>query len=299
MAKKILITGSGGFVGKNLYKILKSDENFYVFGVDRASKSNVVDAVVDISDKQAMVEVLRGFNPDEIVHLAALSDVEKCEQEKELTDRQNIAPVKMLAEWANQNDKKIIFISSDYVFDGVKGDFDESACPNPLQYYGQTKLAGEKIVSALKNHIILRPTVIYGWDDNGMNFFMQLYRKQKEGREMRVPLDQISNPTYVMDFCRLLKKTLSAALNGTFLATGNESMSRYDFAVKICQFMGWNKDLIIPVETKLLGQVARRPLLNSTNSKAAQETFQFQFNSLENIFSDILARMQPNSRLLN
>lgn len=291
MVKKILITGSGGFVGKNLYKILKKSHNFYVFGVGK-TKKDYVDRVIDVSDEKMLTEVLNEFNPDQIVHLAALSNVEKCEIERGLADRQNILPVKILSKWAQKNDKKIIFISTDYVFDGVKGNFDENDPENPIQYYGKTKLIGEKIVSALKKYIILRPTVIYGWDPEGMNFFMQIYRNQKDRKEMKVPSDQISNPTYILDLCELIKKALNSEVSGKFIATGNESMSRYDFAIKICKFMGWDKDLIIPVDTKSLGQVARRPLINSTISKAVCEKFQFKFSNFENIRWDQLIKDQ-------
>lgn len=278
MNKKVFITGSGGFVGKNLYALLKPD--FEVFGVDIVN-NEFVDEVADISDEIALNRVLNNFQPDVIVHLAALSNVEKCEMEKELTDKRNILPVKTLSVWASENEKKIIFISSDYVYDGVKGGFDENDETNPVQYYGQTKVEGEKIISTLKNYVILRPTVIYGWDMDGMNFFMQLYRNIIDGKTMRVATDQISNPTFVLDLCRLIKKIITSDAVGKFVATGNETFGRYDFAIKICDFFGWDKNLIAPVDTVSLGQVAKRPMNCSTINKSAVEKFDFNFNSLE------------------
>jgi dTDP-4-dehydrorhamnose reductase len=278
MNKKVFITGSGGFVGKDLYLMLKPD--FEIFGVDIVD-NEFVDEVVDISDKTALNKVLGNFQPDVIVHLAALSNVEKCETERELTDKRNILPIKTLTAWAAENNKKIIFISSDYVYDGGKGGFDENDEVNPVQYYGQTKVEGEKIVSTLKDYIILRPTVIYGWDPSGMNFFMQLYRNIKDGKTMRVVTDQISNPTFVLDLCRLIKKAIMSNVVGKFVSTGNEIFGRYDFAVKICEFFGWDKNLLVPVDTVSLGQVAKRPLNCSTINKLAVEKFDFNFNNLE------------------
>ncbi len=296
MVKKILITGSGGFVGKNLYKILKKDNNLDVFGIGK-TKKDCVDRVVDISDEKTTIEVLDEFRPDQIVHLAALSNVEKCETERGLANRQNILPVKILSEWARKNDKKIIFISTDYVFDGVKGNFDEGDSENPLQYYGQTKLEGEKIVSSLPDYIILRLTVIYGWDPGGMNFFMQLYRNQMAQKEMRAPIDQISNPTFVVDLCNLIKKIIETEnKSGIYIATGSESVNRYEFALKICDFMNWDKNLLIPVKTSELKQIAKRPLNNSTISQKVCETFNFKFNNFIHNFHLIKKMMENISK---
>ena len=98
---------------------------------------------------------------------------------------------------------------------------------------------------------------------------------------MLAPTDQISNPTFVLDLCGLIKKMLNSDVAGKFIATGNEALSRYDFAVKICDYMRWNKNLIIPVETKSLGQIAKRPFNNSTHNKKATESFDFVFSPLK------------------
>ncbi|MDD2757956.1 MAG: SDR family oxidoreductase [Patescibacteria group bacterium] len=288
MSKKILITGSGGFVGKNLYSILKPD--FEICGIDIV-KNEFVDKVIDVSDRAALKNILDGFQPDVIVHLAALSNVEKCEMEKELADKCNVLPTKILAAWSAHHDKKIIYISSDYVYDGKKGGYDENDAVNPAQYYGETKVEGEKIVSALKNYIIFRPTVIYGWDPDGMNFFMQLYRNMKDGKAMRIMTDQISNPTFVLDLCRLIKKAIASDVVGKFVATGNEIFGRYDFAVKICDYFGWDKNLLVPVGTKSLGQIAKRPMNCSTINKLAVEKFDFNFNNLEHNLAIIRGQM--------
>lgn len=286
--KKVLITGSGGFVGKNLYKILKED--FDVFGVSK-TKNEFVDEVFDISDEELFDKILNSFNPDVIVHLAAVSNVEKCETDIFLADKNNVLPVKKIVQWIGDKDIRLVYVSSDYVFDGVKGDFTEKDVENPIQYYGKTKLMGEKIVSSLKSYVILRPTVIYGWDPDGMNFFMQLYRNQKAGKTMNVPADQISNPVSVLDFCALIKKILTNDIVGKFIATGNQKFSRYDFALNICNYMGWNKNLITSVNTELLNQIAKRPLNNSTINKFIVEKVDFKFNSLKESIETIKHQM--------
>ena len=277
--KKIFITGSAGFVGKNLYRLLRPD--YSVFGVDK-TQNEFVDRAINIRDAGRLTGLLDSFSPDVIVHLAALSNVELCEMDQEQAFGSNILPVKELADWARGREVRVIFVSSDYVYDGVKGNFTEEDEENPIQYYGKTKLEAEKIVAALKHFVILRPTVIYGWDPDGMNFLMQLYRNRMNKKAMKVLNDQISNPTFVTDLCRLILKIIEAPdLNGKYNATGPESMSRYDFALRICEYMSWDKNLLIPVKTANLEQVAGRPLNNSTVSKKTCELFGFHFNDLD------------------
>ena len=278
-SKKVFITGSGGFVGKYLYAALKP--GCKVFGIDKV-KNNFVDDVFDICDEMRLRDALNAFKPNVIIHLAALSNVELCEKDRELAYRNNVSPVQILTDWVKGNNARLIFISTDYVYDGIKGDFTEEDAENPVQWYGETKLEAEKIVAALKNFVILRPTVIYGWDPNGMNFFMQLYRSWLAEKEMRVPADQISNPIYVADLCNLIEKIIRTEdSSGKYNATGPESFNRYDFAVKICEYFNWDKSVLIPLKTADLGQVARRPLNNSTISDKVSERFGFRFKTLE------------------
>ena len=123
--------------------------------------------------------------------------------------------------------------------------------------------------------------------DHSADFLMQLYKKQKKGEEMKVPIDQISNPTYVLDLCELLERAIDSNISGTFISTGDEVFSRYEFALKICEYMEWNKEVVIPVETKLLGQVAQRPLNNSTCNTRVKKSFNFEFNSLEKSLKEL------------
>lgn len=284
MAKKVLITGSGGFIGKNVYRLLNSN-GYEVFGIGRNFKK-FVDAVVDITNEIDFLTILNFFNPDIIIHSAAMSAVDRCEAEKELAFNSNVLPAKILSEWSLKHDAYVVYISTDYVYDGVSGNFNENSNINPVQYYGYTKYLAEKEISRCGNFSILRPTVVYGLDDGGMNFFMQLYRNFLDKKIMKVPVDQVSNPTYVRDLSRLILGVVKCQLNGVFVATGNESLNRYDFAKKICNLMDWNSDFVVPVKTVELGQLARRPLNNSTDSTKICNLLQFKFEDLNSNLLD-------------
>ncbi len=290
MNKKVLITGSGGFVGRHIYHAL--EDTHTLLGIGRTKKERV-DKQIDVTDRESVFCILEEFQPDEIVHLAALSNVEACEREKDLAYIQNVVPIEILTGWSRGHNTRIVFVSTDYVYDGEKGDFVEEDAVHPIQYYGKTKVMGEELVSSLERYAILRPTVIYGWDPVGMNFFMQLYRKHVVKQQMNVPIDQVSNPTYVHDLSRLIKHVLDQPeKSGIFNTTGNESMSRYEFGTKICEYMEWDKSLLVPVETQHLGQLAKRPLHNSTSNTFTSETFDFQFSTLEESFEDIKNHMK-------
>jgi dTDP-4-dehydrorhamnose reductase len=287
---KIIITGSGGFIGSYLYRLL-SEAGFMVYGIDKNIKPTV-NEVVDLTKSSDLLNILNSQKPDVVIHLAAHSNVEMCESDYLLSFNSNVLPTALITNWAWHSGARVIFISSDYVFSGNKGNYCEEDVEQPVQNYGVTKLMGEKIVSTLSNSVILRPTVVYGWDLDGMNFFMQLYRCQLEKKEKIIPIDQISNPTYVGDLCELIKKLIkSPSVSGTYLATGNESFNRYEFAKHICEKMNWDKKMLKLVKTESLGKIAKRPLNNSTNSSKICNILEYSFSSLDDSLIKIKSLM--------
>lgn len=274
---KILITGSAGFLGKNLVRKLK--ERYEVTGIDR-NKSEWTDREIDLTDKKAVRKAVEEIKPDVIIHTAALTNVEYCETHREEARAINVGGTSNLVDSIRGAGMKFIFISSDYVYDGKKGDFDEESPTRPISWYGQNKLDAERIIQMFKDYLILRSSVIFGWDPGGKNFFMQLCENQKNKKEMRVPIDQISNPTYIELIKEIITRSIEKNLQGIFIATGPESMTRYDFALKIADVCGFKKNLIIPVQTKELGQAAKRPLNCGVKIKKLENALGMKFPSL-------------------
>ena len=278
MKMKILITGSSGFLGKNLYERLKRQNK--IVGVDK-NKSEFTDYLIDLADTKETEGLIKIVTPDIIIHTAALSNVDYCETHREEAYNANIQVTKNLIDGLENQKAKFIFISSDYVYDGIRGNFNEESKPNPLNYYGKTKLEAEEIVKRYKNYLIIRPTVMFGWDEGGKNFFMQLFQNQKEKKLMKVPIDQYSNPTYVNLLVEIIYKSILKNLTGTFIATGPETINRYDFGLKISNVLDFDKKLILPVKTKDLGQIAQRPLNCGTCSSKIKKALKMRFPSLE------------------
>ena len=281
---KILITGSFGFLGKNLYQRLK--KQYKVFGVD-INESQFSNYLLDLTDKEKTKNLLKTIKPNIIIHTAALPNVDYCEIHQEEAYNINVKGTKNLIDSLKNREAKFIFISSDYVYDGLKGNFNEESSTNPINYYGKTKLEAEQIVRRCKNYLILRPTVIFGWDERGKNFFMQLFKNQKDNKIMKVPTDQYSNPTYINLLVEIIYISILKNLTGTFIATGPETINRYNFALKICNIFNFNKTPIIPVKTEDLNQIASRPLNCGTNSSKIREALKMHFPSLEENLLDL------------
>ncbi|MBN2251904.1 MAG: SDR family oxidoreductase [Candidatus Altiarchaeota archaeon] len=278
---KVLITGVSGLVGSFTYLRLKRDHE--VLGTSR-NRSEYTDHVLDLTDRKKTAELVEKTTPDLIVHCAKIAkSVDYCEANREECRLVNATGTKNLVDalGSSGSDAKFIYLSTDYVYDGKKGGYTEKDDPNPVNYYGQSKLEGETYAAQLTNHLILRTTVVYGYHAGGNNFFMQLLDRQNKREPMKVPCDQISNPTYVHLLMEIIERSINKDLKGLYLATGPEPIGRYDFALKIADYMDYDKSLLEKVSTPELKQDAERPLNCSTNPEKLQHDLAFRFPSLD------------------
>lgn len=249
---KILIAGSNGFVGRNLFNSFK--KKYETYGVSRTKTENT--SHVADAGKPEIFDVLETLNPDVVIHAIKIPfSIDYYELNKEEAEKQEMAIIKNLAGWCIKNNKKFIFISSDYVYAGETNGYDEDSKTNPVNFYGKIKLEMEKVAEKVNNHTILRPTVIFGMNDE-KNFLGQMI---KTNANMKVPEDQISNPTDVNLLVKYVEGVIDKDVRGTFVATGIETASRYEFAKKIKSIFGLTGK-IIPVKTSDLKQDAKRPL---------------------------------------
>ena len=191
---------------------------------------------------------------------AGATDVERCESDPDWAAAANHLGPLALARAAKN--VPFAFFSTDYVFDGHAGPYDEDAHANPLSIYGRSKLEGEQaILAAHPNALILRTTTVYGPDPQGKNFLYTLRRLLTEGKTMRVPTDQLATPTHVEDLASASIALLQRGHTGIFHIAGPEFLSRYDFALMACEILGLDATKIHPLTTPELKQKAARPLL--------------------------------------
>ena len=269
----ILITGSAGFLGKNIFNYLKDEHQ--MTGISRRNSETTTHSL-DITQTE-IEKILNEINPEIIIHTAALTAVDYCESHKEEAQNTNVTGTENLVNWCKKNNRKMIYISTDYVYPGISNNYSEDSDTNPINIYGQTKLDAEKLVKTLKDWTILRPTVIFGYDFGGNNFLMQMLAL-KEKR--RIPADQISNPTDVKVLCEYIAQIIERNIQGLFIATGPETMNRYEFALLIAKVFDLDKNLLERISTAELNQPAKRPLKNGTNSIKIRKLLEYQVPSI-------------------
>jgi dTDP-4-dehydrorhamnose reductase len=283
--KRILIVGSNGLLGQRLVRFFVKNVNLEVLGCsieNEAIVQNYEYKQCDLTKREEIKELVFNFYPDVIVNAAAYTNVDKSEAEREIAWKLNVKGVEYLAEACRVMDTHLIHFSSDYVFDGTGGPYSEQAAPNPLGYYGRTKLASE---NALKisgsNHTILRTNVLYGPCQGRLDFVRWLVEQLKNNKEVKIVTDQINNPTFVDDLVQAVSKVMEFKKVGVFNIGGREFLSRFDFSIWIAEFFSLNKKLIKPITTSELNQPAKRPLKSGLLTLKAETELGYKPHSIQ------------------
>lgn len=252
---KIFVTGASGQLGSEICKLSKH-ENYgtYLSNYEGIDGTNLIN--LDITDRTKTLKNIEKIRPDWIVHCAAMSKVDLCEEQKGMAWSANVNGTENIINAAKSVRSGIVFVSSDYVFDGKKGLYKETDTPNPLNFYAKTKLAGEWLAEQLDKHIIVRSSVLYS--NNKKNFVSWVLESLRNG-EVRAVTDQINSPTLSADLADSILRLIEKGAVGLYHAAGEDRISRYDFAIKIAEAFNFDKKLIVPVKTAELNQKALRP----------------------------------------
>lgn len=253
---RYLITGVSGQLGYDIVNELKKRNE-----LDYLAPSS---AEMNITDANKVREVINNYRPDVIFHCAAYTAVDKAEENKEACYDVNVNGTKNIVDAASECGAKVVYISTDYVFDGTKdGIYVTGDKTNPVNYYGYTKLCGEEIVSKLDNYLIVRISWVFGI--NGNNFIKTMLRLAETKKELSVVSDQFGSPTYTEDLSKLLVDMVEKNKRGIFHATNEGYCTWNEFARYIFEIN--DKDVVVnEILTKDYKTVATRPL-NSRLSK--------------------------------
>lgn len=253
---KFLITGVNGQLGYDIKKELLAQNYTNIIAPTRNE--------LDITNKNQVKKIIEQEKPDVIFHCAAYTAVDKAEEEQEICYNVNVNGTKNIVKYAELIGAKIIYISTDYVFDGTKkGIYETKDSNNPINYYGKTKYLGEEAVRTYNNHIIVRISWVFGI--NGNNFIKTMLKLAETRKELSVVSDQIGSPTYTSDLAKLLIQMALSNKTGTYHATNEGYCSWNEFAKYIFEIN--NLDIIVnQVLTKDYKTTAKRPL-NSKLSK--------------------------------
>ena len=280
--KTIIITGGYGQLGKSCNKYLKKDFNTIITGRD-AYKSGIK---LDITDKNDIAKAYRNFKPDVVLNLAATTDVDGCEKDKIAAKKINFESVKYLCENFSGH---FIQLSTDYVFDGNSGPYNELDDVNPISYYGKTKLDAENwLKDNYSNSTILRANVIYSYTKRTKASFVKwIVDSLKNNKEINVVNDQWNNPTWTESISLVIKNIIDTGLNGLYNYGDKDFMSRYDFAILISRVFNLDESLIKPTSTSSLNQIANRPLKSGLITKKIESSITIVPNSVENCLREI------------
>jgi len=285
---KILITGANGLLGQKLARLLAEDPEVELVATARTplgyTLQNGVYAKMDIENKEDIVSVFFEHKPEVIIHTAAMTQVDDCEVHREKCWAANVTSVELLAEACQWYNTHLIYVSTDFIFDGSHGPLDENEKPAPVNYYGESKLAAEKIIQASSlNWSILRTVLVYGVtpDMSRSNIVLWVKNSLEQGKAIKVVNDQWRTPTLAEDLAMGCYLAAKKGATGIFNISGKDFMSPYDIAIKTADHFKLNKSLITATDSNTFKQTARRPLTTGFIIEKARKELGYEPRSFE------------------
>ena len=268
MKKRICLIGANSLLGSKILeknKIFDIQSTMHNIANDKRIKEIIK---LDITNKENCAIILK-LKPDIIINTAAITDVDFCEKNQDLAENVNVKGVENLAEISKQIGCKMIHISTDGIFQGKDEKYVEDDTPNPINYYGKTKLESEKIISKLDDFLIFRTSVLYGFlskkmletrskYSKSMNFGLWVLHKLHQSKNIQIVNDQFSNPTLADNLAEIIFESIEKNLIGVYHATDIGCVSRFDFVQKIAKKFNYNLDLIQEISSSELNQFAKR-----------------------------------------
>ena len=271
---KLLITGASGLFGARLAQAAVNN-SFSVYSAHyKHTISHGTAVKLDVTNKDQVEKTIHKLSPDVIVHSAALTNVDKCEEQKQTAYKTNVKATENIVGATKKTGSFLVYISTDYIFDGKTGMYKETDPANPVNYYGYTKLMAEKQVQTLNDYCIARPSVIYGSNPAAgkVNFALWLLNKLKNKEEVKIVTDQWNTPTLNTNLANMVLEILEQRLTGIYHLCGATRLSRYDFSVLLAQEFGLDTTLIVQAESEQFHWAAKRPRDSSLNTTKAAQT---------------------------
>ena len=272
---KLLITGGSGLYGSKLAQ-LATIKQYHVFSAYNQHPITYGHPIkLDITNKARVEAALKKAQPNVVVHSASLTDVDKCELDPKLAMKINVKGTDNIVQASKKINAFLLFISTDYVFNGEKGCYTETDQPSPINYYGYTKLKAEEHVEKSDGEFcIARTSVIYGTTPAAgkTNFALWLLDKLNKKEQASVFTDQWNSPTLNTSLAEMTLEILERKLTGIYHLSGATRISRFDFAILLAKTFKLNTNLIIPTLSTELFFPAKRPQDSSLNTSKAQQT---------------------------
>ncbi len=289
MKKKLLIIGGSGLLGSTLTNYTKLTYDVHItYNKNFPTNPSVNSTCLDLlDDRTKIINLIKSLKPDTVIHTAAHPSVDICETNHKIADTLHVDVTQDIVNICNSIDSKLIYISTDAVFGGKLNKlYTENDEPNPINYYGKTKLEAEKVILNVSRNVVLRTSVIYGWHDRS-RFTNWILEYLKEKKPVDPFSDQYGTPTLVDDLAKSIIKIIRQEISGLYHATGKTCINRYEFALKLADKFGYDKNLIKSVTSTQKKQDAPRPNATCLNSKKLENLINYQFCNIENGISFI------------
>jgi len=255
----VLVVGASGLIGYEFYRQYKRMKNwFFTYHTHKLDDFIPLDA----TDETRTKEIIAHLSPDIVILPAAMPDVNRCETDRDNARKNNVGIVQnVIRAMVTSGKGKLIFFSTDYIFDGKLGPYSETDKPTPINYYGKLKLECEELIrSSELGHLIIRTTGVFGFEYRRKNFFYRVFDTLSAGKPLEVPNDQFGNPTYVRDLVSAIMTLIEKKCSGTYNVVGPDCISREEFAQKIAKTFSLDEKLIVGKPTPHFKDVAPRPL---------------------------------------
>lgn len=265
---KVLITGSNGLLGQKIVKLIleKGQDELIATarGVNRLPypESNYRFDQMDITDQSQVDKVIDKYSPDVVIHTAAMTNVDQCETDREDCWKQNVDAVEYLITACERTKSFLLHLSTDFIFDGEDGPYDEEAAANPISYYGDSKLAAEKLLlnSSIK-YAIARTVVVYGiaHDMSRTNIVLWVKKSLEDGKAIKVVDDQLRSPTLAEDLAMGCYLIAEKRAEGIFNISGKDLLTPYEMALKTAAYFNLDTSTMEKADSSTFTQTAKRP----------------------------------------
>ena len=291
MKKKVLITGAFGQLGN---AVLKRFQDVEILATDifipPLSSGSFSMEILDVTKPEDVVKVLKRFQPDVVLNLAAMTNVDGCEANPEVAEKINSGGVRNFLEVFGG---MFIQISSDYVFNGKAGPYDEEDIPDPINVYGRTKLDSDKFVMQYQNSwCIVRTNVVFDYSKHSdASFVKWVINSLQNNKQIRVVHDQWNNPTWTYALADILGVIVEKESVGLYNYGGAEQINRLEFAMTIAKVFHLDDSLITPITTESLNQIAPRPLKCGLKTHLIKSKLQVTTLPLEVSLKDIKSKL--------
>jgi len=290
---KFLVTGSAGLIGSQVVKDL-AKQNHTVYSCYHDEKPvHGTPLLLDLTNQDKIIQTLQETKPDRIIHLAAMTNVDLCETEKDLATLLNIKATETMAKQAARQQIFFVYVSTDYVFDGRVGMKKEDDPTNPLGFYGKSKLEGEITLNNLASSCsIARTSTPFGIHHKKKSFPLWVKESLESKQEIPILVDQFTSPTYVPNLSKMLIEVTKRQIAGVIHLAGATRISRYNLAELVADKLGLDKKLLIPTKTDDMNWKAQRPKDSSLDVSLATDILNEKPQKIQQSLELFLSELQ-------